>query len=238
MRISPFTPCNGARNYFRPRSKGGCRVYYHEEISARLYLGATLQRGNEILNTSLVSPLRAVGRRVAYPSPGCVSACVHVHTCGPHGGVCTAVRGTRGTLYEWNVSTPSVAREAPVCPACKHNNTDVSIHQVDPGGAERPREMPLEAPRELCTRPCVCVRVCAHRPPALFFSHLSFLLFLFFFTPSPTLPRGYLKGDSDLGRAVAANLDSFIAPRGCFRIRESRGRLGCAIWRSLNFLRF
>ncbi|KYM83238.1 DNA (cytosine-5)-methyltransferase 3B [Atta colombica] len=70
--------------------------------------------------------------------------------CGPHGGVCVAVRGTRGTLYEWNVSTPSVAREAPVCPACKHNNTDVSIHQVDPGGVERPREMPLEAPRELC----------------------------------------------------------------------------------------
>jgi len=85
-----------------------------------------------------------------------------------------AVRGTRGTLYEWNVSTPSVAREAPVCPACKHNNTDVSIHQVDPGGVERPREMPLEAPRELC----VSARVCA----SFSFSFSLFLLsFPFFF---------------------------------------------------------
>lgn len=32
------------------------------------------------------------------------------------------------------------AREAPVCPACKHNNTDVSIHQVDPGKACRDLE--------------------------------------------------------------------------------------------------
>lgn len=32
------------------------------------------------------------------------------------------------------------AREAPVCPACKHNNTDVSIHQVDPGKARRDLE--------------------------------------------------------------------------------------------------
>jgi len=149
--------------------------------------------------------------------------------CGPHGGVCVAVRGTRGTLYEWNVSTPSVAREAPVCPACKHNNTDVSIHQVDPGGVERPREMPLEAPRELC----VSARVCA----SFSFSFSLFLLsFPFFFMPSlPTL-YGYLKDDSALDCAV--DLNSFIIPRVCFCIRESRGRLCCAIWCSLKFLRF
>lgn len=106
--------------------------------------------------------------------PSSLPACVHVPTCGPHGGVCTAVRGTRGTLYEWNVSTPSVAREAPVCPACKHNNTDVSIHQVDPGGAERPREMLLEAPRELCVR----ARVVS---PSLFLFLFLLLVFSFFF---------------------------------------------------------
>lgn len=148
----------------------------------------------------------------------CVCACAYVY-------VCVAVRGTRGTLYEWNVSTPSVAREAPVCPACKHNNTDVSIHQVDPGGVERPREMPLEAPREPCVRPRVCI--------VLF---LSFSCLFFFFTPSPTL-YGYLKDDSDLDRTESTSIHLFV-PRICFRIRESRGRLCCAIWCSLKFLRF
>lgn len=150
------------------------------------------------------------------------------------GVVCAAVRGTRGTLYEWNVSTPSVAREAPVCPACKHNNTDVSIHQVDPGGAERPREMPLEAPRELCVR----ARVCASRPP-FSLSALSPLVFsfLFFFSRprQPSAPAIFKGRFGSRRRAVADDPDSFRAPRGCFRIRESRGRLGCAIWRSLNF---
>lgn len=113
---------------------------------------------------------------------------VHVRTCGPRGGVCAAARGTRGTLYEWNVSTPSVAKEAPVCPACKHNNTDVSIHQVDPGGVERPREMPLEAPRELCVR----ARVCIVLPLSFSLFLLSLLFFSFFFFSRPRQPSAWL----------------------------------------------
>jgi len=91
------------------------------------------------------------------PFRDCVCACVRARA-----HVYVAVRGTRGTLYEWNVSTPSVAREAPVCPTCKHNNTDVSIHQIDPDGAVRPREMPLEAPRYACVYACARIRV--YRP--------------------------------------------------------------------------
>lgn len=113
--------------------------------------------------------------------------CVRVYA-SARAHVYVAVRGTRGTLYEWNVSTPSVAREAPVCPTCKHNNTDVSIHQVDPDGAVRPREMPLEAPRYACMR--VHVYAFIARPT------LAVGFFIFHALANP--PRGYLKGDSSL----------------------------------------
>ena len=68
------------------------------------------------------------------------------------------------------------AREAPVCPACKHNNTDVSIHQVDPGKARRDLEkclsrrhvdrIPLPNPLSLSLSP-----PCVPLPPSFLFAN-------------------------------------------------------------------
>lgn len=68
------------------------------------------------------------------------------------------------------------AREAPVCPACKHNNTDVSIHQVDPGKARRDLEKCLSRrhvdriplPNPLSNLPLFLVLFCYQPSAALF----------------------------------------------------------------------
>lgn len=146
-----------------------------------------------------------------------VCACVRAR-------VCVAVRGTRGTLYEWNVSTPSVAREAPVCPTCKHNNTDVSIHQVDPDEAERPREMPLEAPRLNSVRVCTHTHIYIYRPSALFVRPL-----FYFSRPRQPSARLFKRRLESRLYASPANLDSLIASAAASVAKnfwESESRLG------------
>lgn len=99
------------------------------------------------------------------------------------------------------------AREAPVCPACKHNNTDVSIHQVDPSKACRDLEKCLS--RRHVDRIPLPNPLPYPPPPPL-------SLFLFCYQPSAVLFQTrfqsfQLVSSRYLLRAIAVNLGRRLA---------------------------